>query len=129
MKSLFTALLVCTAICRAVSAGETTRIVIVVGPSNHPPGSHEVAAGGRVMQYCLEQMENVVGVKADVFYEWPEQAARDTAAAVVFIGDTFPLNRLPDADQNLADLEVMMRRGCSPQNGQPCSSVFIFLLL
>ena len=94
------------------NAAEPTRILIVVGPTNHPPGSHEVAAGGRLMQHCAEHMENVPGVKADVVYEWPAQALRDAAATVVFIGDTFPAGRFPNPQQNLADLEAMMKRGC-----------------
>ena len=85
----------------------------MVGPSNHPPGTHEVAAGGRLMKHCIEHMANVPGVKADVFNEWPkDQAVRDAAATIVFIGDTFPPNRLPNAAQNLAELGAMMKRGC-----------------
>jgi type 1 glutamine amidotransferase len=91
---------------------DPARVLIVVGPSTHPPGSHEVAAGGRVMQHCLEHMENVPGVKAEVVYEWPDKALRDAASTVVFIGDQFPPNRLPNAAQNLADLGEMMQRGC-----------------
>ena len=91
---------------------EPHRILIIVGPTNHPPGTHEVAAGGRVMQHCLEHMDNLPGVKADIVYEWPAKELRDAAASVVFIGDTFPANRLPNATQNLADLEMMMQHGC-----------------
>lgn len=87
------------------------RVLIVVGPSKHPPGTHEVAAGGRLMKHSLEQMENLSGVKADVVEGWPEQSLRDAASTVVFIGDMFPPNRLPNAQQNLADLDAMMRRG------------------
>lgn len=89
-----------------------TRILIVVGPSNHPPGSHEVAAGGRLMQHCLERMENPAGVKVDVVEGWPDRALRDAASSIVFIGDFFPPNHLPNAAQNLVDLEAMMERGC-----------------
>lgn len=98
-------------IAHALNAAET-RVLIVVGPSSHPPGSHEVAAGGRVLRHCLEQMENLPGVKADLVEGWPDQARRDAAASIVFIGDFFPPNRLPNAAQNLADLDAMMRRGC-----------------
>ncbi len=87
-------------------------VLIIVGPSNHPPGSHEVAAGGRVMKHCVETMANVPGVKADVLYEWPDKALRDATATVVFIGDTFPAGRFPNPQQNLADLDAMMQRGC-----------------
>ena len=82
-------------------AASPTRVLIVVGPSTHPPGSHEVAAGGRVMLHCLEHMENVPGVKADVVYQWPAKPLRDAASTIVFIGDQFPPNRFPDAKQNL----------------------------
>ena len=64
------------------------------------------------MKHCMETMANVPGVKADVVYEWPTQALRDAASTVVFIGDTFPVGRLPNPQQNLADLGVMMQRGC-----------------
>lgn len=107
---LLAALLVSSgALCSAGFAAAATRILIVVGPSDHPPGTHEVAAGGRLLAHCLA---NLPGVKADVVYGWPAQDLRDAAASIVFIGDTFPANRLPNAAQNLADLDAMMRRGC-----------------
>ena len=93
-------------------AADPPRILIVVGPSNHPPGTHEVAAGGRLMKHCLENMANVPGVKAQVINAWPEKELREKVASIVFIGDTFPPNRLPNAAQNLADLDEMMQRGC-----------------
>lgn len=93
-------------------AADPPHILIVIGPSNHPPGTHEVAAGGRLMKHCLENMANMPGVKADVVNTWPEKTRRDKAATIVFIGDTFPPNRLPNAAQNLADLDEMMQRGC-----------------
>lgn len=93
-------------------AVEPQRILIVVGPTDHPPGTHEVAAGGRVMKHCLETMANVPGVKVELVEGWPDKALRDAAATVIFIGDTFPANRLPNAEQNLADLNAMMQRGC-----------------
>ena len=90
-----------------------TRVLIIVGPSNHPPGSHEVAAGGRLMKHCLESAANVQGVSAEVFSEWPkDKAVREAASTIVFIGDQFPPMRLPDAAQNMADLGAMMERGC-----------------
>ncbi len=108
----FIAWLSLLATCSSSFAAEPSRLLIVVGPTNHPPGTHEVAAGGRLMKYCLENMANMPNIKADVVYEWPENALRDAASTVVFIGDTFPANRLPNAAQNLADLDAMMRRGC-----------------
>lgn len=93
-------------------AAEPKHVLIVVGPSKHPPGSHEVAAGGRVMKHCVETMTNLPVVKADVVEAWPDKTLRDAASTVVFIGDTFPAGRFPNAQQNLADLDEMMRRGC-----------------
>jgi hypothetical protein len=95
----------------AFAAGPA-QVLIVVGPSKHPPGSHEAAAGGRLMKHCIETMANVPGVKAAVVYAWPDKALRDSASTVVFIGDTFPVGRFPNAAQNLADLDAMMQRGC-----------------
>lgn len=97
--------------CAVLGAAEPGRVLIVVGPSKHPPGTHEVAAGGRVMEYALEHAANVPGIEADVVYEWPDKALRDAASTIVFIGDTFPANRFPNARRNLADLEEMMNRG------------------
>jgi len=91
----------------------TTRILIVVGPSSHPPGTHEVAAGGRLMQHALQQLTNVSGLRADVFAAWPQDAkVRSQADSIVFIGDIFPPQRLPDSPLVLAQLGEMMQRGC-----------------
>lgn len=90
-----------------------SKILIVVGPSNHPPGSHEVAAGGRLMKHCIENMTNVPGVSAEVVYQWPSEIALlDSVSSVVFIGDTFPPQRMPDTKAILAKIDEMMKRGC-----------------
>ncbi len=96
------------------SAAETsTHILIVVGPSSHPPGSHEVAAGGRLIAHCLNEANNVDGLTAEVVYQWPtDERQLDAADTVVFLGDTFPPNRFPDPDAVLAKLGAMMDRGC-----------------
>jgi type 1 glutamine amidotransferase len=88
------------------------RVVIIVGPSSHPPGTHEVAAGGRLIQWALENMSNVAGVKADILYEWPKnREILLTANTIVFMGDTFPPERMPDRAANLKDVGEMMNRG------------------
>ena len=92
-------------------AAEPARVLIIVGPTNHKPGTHEVAAGGRVMAHLIENAANVKDLEADVVYEWPSKALRDAADAVVLIGDTFPANRLPNPEGNLAELAEMMDRG------------------
>jgi type 1 glutamine amidotransferase len=91
---------------------EPTRILLVVGPSNHPPGTHEVAASARLLADCLEKIDSHPNIEAIVLEAWPSEAERNTAATLVFLGDTFPANRFPNAPQNLADLDVMMQRGC-----------------
>ena len=97
----------------AQSAQPDARILIVVGPSNHPPGSHEVAAGARLMQHCLNTSGNMPRLKADVVYEWPTNEAQlEATDTIVFIGDTFPPNRFPGSDAILAQLGNMMNRGC-----------------
>ncbi len=111
MKAIVTLILLLL-LSPALQADDVSRVLIVVGPSSHPPGSHEVAAGARLMRHCLEQAANVKGIKVDIVDGWPGQALREVADTIVFIGDTFPANRLPNANQNLADLEVMMARGC-----------------
>ncbi len=108
---LLVAWLVCFASTSAALAAEA-RILIVVGPSDHPPGTHEVAAGGRLLKHCLENVTNLPGIKVDLVEQWPDQKLRDAANSVVFLGDTFPPNRLPNPSQNLRDLDEMMRRGC-----------------
>ena len=93
--------------------GQIAEVLILVGPSNHPPGSHEVAAGGRVMEHCINHIKNVEGIRARVFYEWPKnESVLDQAATIVFIGDMFPPNRMPASERILAKLGTMMNRGC-----------------
>ena len=96
----------------AAAIAADTRVVIVVGPSNHPPGTHEVAAGGRLIQWALGNMRNVPGIKAEVFYEWPkDKNVLNTANAIVFMGDTFPPQRMPDTATTLSELGKLMDRG------------------
>jgi type 1 glutamine amidotransferase len=98
--------------CATLPGAGHRRALIVVGPSRHPAGTHEVAAGGRVMKHLIENMRNVRGMSADVVYEWPDKKLRDNAAVVVFIGDTFPANRFAGPKRNLEELGEMMDRGC-----------------
>lgn len=93
-------------------AAEPTHILIVVGPSNHPPGTHEVMASARLLQHCLEHLDNVTNIEATVVDSWPTAEEQQKAATVVFLGDTFPPHRLPNSDSNMTDLSIMMDRGC-----------------
>ncbi len=93
-------------------AADVAKVLIIVGPSSHAPGTHEVEAGGRVMAHCLENMTNLPGVEAEVVYQWPEVEKLQEAATIVFIGDRFPANRFGDPQRHLAELDGVMRQGC-----------------
>jgi type 1 glutamine amidotransferase len=101
-----------SAVCeRAGAADESARVLVVVGPSKHPPGTHEVEAGGRLLKHCLDAVEKV---KAEVVTEWPadgEKAFADVAS-VVFIGDMFPPEVMPNRDTIMKHLDAMTKRGC-----------------
>ncbi|MGL4462123.1 MAG: ThuA domain-containing protein [Planctomycetia bacterium] len=89
-----------------------TEILIVVGPSHHGPGTHEVAANGRLVQHCLENCAAVPGVKCHLHFDWPaDQELLKRAASVVFFGDFFPPARMPGKEKIMADLAAMMNRG------------------
>jgi type 1 glutamine amidotransferase len=86
------------------------RALVVVGPSQHPPGTHEVAAGGRLLKHCLDAL----GLKTDVVTEWPKDGAKAFAdvATVAFIGDLFPPEVMPNRDAIMRDLAALTKRGC-----------------
>jgi len=93
-------------------AENSVNVLIVVGPSNHPPGSHEVEAGGRLIEHCLENNENGIAVQADVIYAWNEIPRDiDLYDTFVFIGDKFPGERLPQSEIAMAQLTEVMAKG------------------
>jgi type 1 glutamine amidotransferase len=89
------------------AAEPATQVLVLVGPSNHPPGTHEVKAGGQLLGHCLE----AVNIKAEVRSDWPTSGT-ENYAAVVFIGDLFPPEVLPQRDAIMRDLAAMTKRGC-----------------
>jgi hypothetical protein len=90
-----------------------TSVLIVVGPSTHPPGTHEVGAGARVLQHCLIHAENVPGLQANVVSQWPDdRQLLQKIATVVFTGDRFPPEEMADRDRIIGDLTTMMDHGC-----------------
>jgi type 1 glutamine amidotransferase len=95
----------------AFAADAATRVLIVVGPSKHPPGTHEVEAGGRVLKHCLEATEKL---KAEIVTEWPAEGEKALAdvASIVFIGDMFPPEVMQNRDAIMKDLAAMTKRGC-----------------
>src|SRR5438105_4546545 len=93
---------------RAAAADAPARVLVVVGPSTHPPGTHEVAAGGRLLKHCLD----AAGLAAEVVTAWPADgdAAFQDVAAVAFIGDLFPPEVMPDRDTTMKHLAAMTKR-------------------
>lgn len=93
-------------------AAEPTQVMILVGPSQHPPGTHEVAAGGRLMKHALESVEKL-GIAVELMTEWPkDEKELQKFASVVLIGDLFPPEVMPNRERIMADLTRMMDRGC-----------------
>src|SRR5688572_27690966 len=112
-SSQVAAVLSLLAIAAIGQSAEPTRVLIVVGPSNHPPGTHEVAAGARLVEHCLEHAENVRGIEAETIEKWPDDRMRlQKIAAVVFSGDRFPPEEMEGRDRIMADLTAMMDHGC-----------------
>lgn len=103
LASLGLTLLVLAATGSEGFAAEPGNVLIVIGPSGHPAGTHEVAAGARLMAHCLENAENVDGISVTVSEGWPadDDVIRE-ASTIVFTGDTFPAERLPDSDRIMA---------------------------
>ncbi|QDV24243.1 ThuA domain-containing protein [Aureliella helgolandensis] len=94
-------------------AAAPTAVLVVVGPSSHPPGTHEVAAGGRVIEYCLEYATGIGRFSVDVVEGWPKDSkSLDKYRSVVFSGDRFPLAEMEDIESNMRELGIMMERGC-----------------
>lgn len=112
MRLILLATVFCGFLSSLCFAEEKTNILIVVGPTNHGPGTHEVLASAKLMAYCLEHAENLHDVQATVTTEWPDQAMRDAADTIVFSGDTFPPQRMNGTAKKLEDLQQMMQRGC-----------------
>lgn len=87
--------------------------LIVVGPSNHPPNTHEPARGAKLMKHCLETLDGGPRLQADIVDRWPDDAeSLRQYSTVVLIGDQFPGERLEHSDRVMKDLARMMARGC-----------------
>jgi type 1 glutamine amidotransferase len=110
---LFAAALGLPLLAQSQDTAARKQVLILVGPSTHPPGTHEVGAGARLMKHCLENAENVRGIQAEVVTAWPEDRQRlQKVATVVFSGDRFPPAEMPDRERIMADLTSMMEHGC-----------------
>jgi type 1 glutamine amidotransferase len=91
-------------------------IRIVVGPSKHPPGTHEVQATGRLLKDCLERSLSqlqITDTAIDLSGDWPtEKSELDRIASLVFVGDFFPPVRMEGTAKILDDIDSMTKRGC-----------------
>ena len=98
----------------AIEAAEPTgaKILIVAGPSQHPPGTHEVAAGARLLGHCLENSANTGPVRVHVLDSWPDERGLKETATIVFMGDIFPPERMDNPDRIKAALGKLMDGGC-----------------
>ena len=97
----------------AAADASAKRVLIVAGPSKHPPGTHETAAGARVVEYLVEHAQGITPARAEVVYEWPkDRAAFEAVDTVVFTGDLFPGETLEDPAKIKSDLGSLMDRGC-----------------
>ncbi len=105
----------CQALAADTAADQPPRkkIVFIVGPCPHSPGSHEAEAGARVLKYCLDHAAGLPPLQTIVCSGWP--ADDDTlrgAAAMVFTGDLFPPEVAPGREHAMAALGDLMSKGC-----------------
>jgi type 1 glutamine amidotransferase len=97
----------------ALAADAPTRVLIVSGPSSHPAGTHETAAGARLLAHSLNHAENLPQLAAEVVTAWPtDRAELESVATIVFLGDRFPPEEMPERVQIMADLHRLVQRGC-----------------
>jgi Trehalose utilisation len=88
------------------------RILVVVGPSKHPPGTHEVLATGKLLQHCIQHL-GAPGVAVELLSAWPDDSAiLEQTSSIVFVGDFFPPARMEGTAKIMSDLTAMMARGC-----------------
>jgi hypothetical protein len=66
-----------------------------------------------LIEYCLDNAENISSIDAEFLSEWPSDEEKlANAQTVVFIGDIFPPERMPDPGKIKDRLAKMMDRGC-----------------
>ncbi|HMO94345.1 MAG TPA: ThuA domain-containing protein [Pirellulaceae bacterium] len=87
-------------------------IWIFVGPSEHPPGTHEVPATARLLKHILmNQLAAKVEVKIIETVD-EAMAERDDVATIICLGDFFPATRMENGAQIQDRLRRLMDRGC-----------------
>lgn len=89
------------------------KILIVVGPSTHPPDTHEVDAAARVLKHCLENVAGLQHFEVHISEGWPSDSDTLTdLATIVFSGDRFPLAELENSDETMRQMSDLMDAGC-----------------
>ncbi|XZE20827.1 ThuA domain-containing protein [Pirellulaceae bacterium SH449] len=95
------------------SSLQKTHVLVVAGPSEHPPGTHEVAATGRLIKHLLEESKRIVPTAVTVVSQWPaDRELLDAVTSVVFLGDFFPPTRMENKSQIVQQLDELTQRGC-----------------
>lgn len=97
----------------AAGSAPSKRVLIVSGPSQHPPGTHESAAGARVLRSLLGQVEAIGPDGVTIVEEWPvDRSVLDRADVLVFVGDVFPGETLNRPEAVKAEIARQVARGC-----------------
>jgi len=99
----------------------TRHVLFIAGEETHPPGTHEAMATLRLLAHCMQESEDLPPLRTLVLEEWPtgknDEFERTLAEAdsVVFLGDLFPLLKLPESGQSAAhaQLDRAIRNGLS----------------
>jgi len=98
----------------AAEPSPTGKVHFIIGPSNHPPGTHEVGASARLLKYCVEQAGSTGTLRTFIHEEWPENPETlADARVIVFSGDQFPPVRFTNSAAILAQLSRLADDGCS----------------
>ena len=98
----------------AAEPGSGGKIHFIIGPSNHPPGTHEVAAGARLLKHCVDQATSSTALQTALHEGWPGNPEELAGARViVFSGDQFPPVRFKGSAAILEQLSRLADQGCS----------------
>lgn len=103
----------CTSMPKRAQSADSKKILVVVGPSNHAPGTHEVSAGARLIQYCMQRAQALPPITVQVVDQWPkDKRLLNDVSTIVFSGDRFPLAEMENTKTNMSELAKMMDEGC-----------------